>query len=101
MRWKFPRIRREFQEKVKQSIDQNQKEYILREQMKVIREELGEDSLSDADEYEKQLQNLKADKEVKEKLQKEIEPVQGNAGGKPGGQRAAYLHRNTSGTALE
>ena len=45
-------IRREFQEKVKASIDQNQKEYILREQMKIIREELGEDSLSEADEYE-------------------------------------------------
>lgn len=75
------RIRREFQEKVKQSIDQNQKEYILREQMKIIREELGEDPVSDADEYEKQLQALKADKEVKEKLQKEIERFKGMLGG--------------------
>lgn len=75
------RIRREFQEKVKQSIDQNQKEYILREQMKIIREELGEDPVSDADEYEKQLQALKADKEVKEKLQKEIERFKGMPGG--------------------
>ena len=49
------RIRKEFQDKVKESIDQNQKEYILREQMKIIREELGEDPVSDADEYEKQL----------------------------------------------
>ena len=38
------RIKKEFQEKVKADIDQNQKEYILREQLKVIRQELGEDS---------------------------------------------------------
>lgn len=76
------RIRREFQEKVKGIIDKNQKEYILREQMKVIREELGEDNpISDADEYEKQLKNLKADKEVKEKLQKEISRFKGMPGG--------------------
>ena len=48
-------IHRELQEKVKENIDKNQKDYILREQMKVIREELGEDLMSDADEYEKQL----------------------------------------------
>ena len=68
------RIKKEFQEKVKSDIDQNQKEYILREQMKVIRQELGEDNpLSDADEYRKKLDSMKADKEVKEKLHKEIE----------------------------
>ncbi len=68
------RIKKEFQEKVKSDIDQNQKEYILREQMKVIRQELGEDNpLSDADEYQKKLVSMKADKEVKEKLRKEIE----------------------------
>ena len=68
------RIKKEFQEKVKSDIDQNQKEYILREQMKVIRQELGEDNpLSDADEYQKKLDSMKADKEVKEKLRKEIE----------------------------
>ena len=68
------RIKKEFQEKVKSDIDQNQKEYILREQMKVIRQELGEDNpLSEADEYQKKLDNIKADKEMKEKLHKEIE----------------------------
>ena len=67
-------IKKEFQEKVKAEIDQNQKEYILREQMKVIRQELGEDNtLSDADEYQKKTDSLKADKEVKEKLTKEIQ----------------------------
>lgn len=66
-------IKKEFQEKVKAEIDQNQKEYILREQMKVIRQELGEDNtLSDADEYQKKLDSIRADKEVKEKLAKEI-----------------------------
>ena len=68
------RIKKEFQEKVKSDIDQNQKEYILREQMKVIRQELGEDNpLSDADEYQKKLDSMKADKDVKEKLRREIE----------------------------
>lgn len=68
------RIRREFQEEVKKKIDKNQKEYILREQMKLIRRELGEDdSLSDADRYLEELSRLKADREVKEKIRKEIE----------------------------
>ena len=68
------RIRREFQEEVKKKIDKNQKEYILREQMKLIRKELGEDdALSDADRYLESLSKLKADKEVKEKIRKEIE----------------------------
>lgn len=68
------RIRREFQEEVRKKIDKNQKEYILREQMKLIRKELGEDdAMSDADHYLEGLSKLKADKEVKEKLKKEIE----------------------------
>lgn len=72
------RIRREFQEEVKKKIDKNQKEYILREQMKLIRQELGEDdSLSDADHYMEELSRLKADKEVKDKIKKEIERFRG------------------------
>ncbi len=67
------RIKQEFQNKVRSAINKNQKEYILREQMRVIRDELGENSPSgDALEYEKRLEQLKADKETKEKLQKEI-----------------------------
>ena len=66
-------IKNEFQAKVKKRVDKNQKEYILREQMKLIREELGEDNAeSDADAYLEQLKKLKADKEVKEKIRKEI-----------------------------
>lgn len=66
-------IKEEIQKKVKERVDQNQKEYILREQLKQIREELGEDNtISDAEEFEMAAEKLKASKEVKEKLQKEI-----------------------------
>ena len=67
-------IKNEFQAKVKERVDKNQKEYIMREQMKVIREELGEDNTeSDADVFEESLKKLKADKEVKDKIKKEID----------------------------
>ena len=66
-------IKEEIQRKVKERVDQHQREYILREQLKLIREELGDDTtVSDAEEFENALKKLKAPKEVKEKLQKEI-----------------------------
>lgn len=68
------RIKNEFQAKVKEKVDKNQKEYILREQMKLIREELGEDNTqSEADHFLEAVGKLKADKAVKEKIKKEIE----------------------------
>ena len=67
-------IKNDFQAKVKAHVDKNQKDYLLREQMKVIREELGEDNTeSDADHFMDALGKIKADKEVKEKIKKEID----------------------------
>ena len=67
-------VQKEFQEKVKKRIDKNQKDYILREQMSVIREELGEtNTQSDADGYLEETEKLEAPEEVKERLKKEIQ----------------------------
>lgn len=67
------RIKKELQEKVKQRVEKNQKEYVLREQLKVIRQELGdEDTMTEADAYLEQTRELNADDFVKERLEKEI-----------------------------
>lgn len=61
------------QSKVKERMEKHQKEFILREQMKVIREELGEENvLSDAEEFEQSVQKLEASEEIKARLKKEI-----------------------------
>lgn len=68
------KIKRDLQEKVKEHVDKNQKEYLLREQLKVIRQELGEDNLlGDADHFKEELNKRKASGKVKEKIAKEIE----------------------------
>ncbi len=91
-------VKREFQAKVKAAIDKNQKEYILREQMRIIREELGEDNpMSDADELKKQLKALRADKEIKERILKEINRFQGM----PAGSQDANVLRTYLETVLE
>lgn len=70
-------LKNNFQARIKERIDKNQKEYILREQMKLIREELGEENTqSDAEHFREELKKLKADKEVKEKIKKEISRFQ-------------------------
>lgn len=71
------RIKKDLQSKVKQKVDKNQKEYILREQQKLIREELGEDNIeSEADQYLEGAKKLEAPDNVKEKLEKEIKRFQ-------------------------
>ncbi|MDR1548377.1 MAG: endopeptidase La [Hungatella sp.] len=92
------RVKRELQSHVKERIDKNQKDYILREQLKVIREELGEDNpLSDADDYLKKLKALKADKETKDKIQKEIDRFKAM----PGGSQEANVVRMYLETVME
>ena len=67
------KARAEFHEKVGKRVDQQQKEYVLREQLKVIREELGEDTTGmDADVFAERLEALNAPEEVKEKISKSI-----------------------------
>lgn len=74
-------IKEELQEKIRERVDKNQREYILREEMKLIREELGDDNtLSDADEFKQACDGLKAPKEVKEKIEKEIKRFKNSMG---------------------
>ena len=66
------KAREELAGKMKERVDKNQKEYLLREQLRYIREELGEESFSDADQFEASLKELQASEEVKAKIEKEI-----------------------------
>lgn len=66
------RIRTDLAQKIKGKVDKNQKEYLLREQLRYIREELGDDSFSDADQFEEALSAIQASEEVKSKIRKEI-----------------------------
>ena len=71
-------IKNDFQQKVRERVEKHQKEYVLREQMALIREELGETNTdSDAEEYENRLRELACSQEVKERIHKEIQRFRG------------------------
>ncbi|MDF2801345.1 MAG: ATP-dependent protease La [Anaerocolumna sp.] len=74
------RIKKDLQSKVKDKVDKNQKEYILREQLKLIKEELGEAITNDGDIYVESLEKLEASNETKEKIKKEIDRFKSLAG---------------------
>ena len=91
-------IKREYQGKVKANLDKNQRDYVLREELRVIQEELGEEYTgSDADTYLAQLEKLNADKEVKEKIKKEIMRFKVM----PGGSQEANVLRSYIETVME
>ena len=91
-------IRRDFQQKLRDHMNKNQKEYVLREQMKLIQEELGGDApMNDAEEYEERMKTLEASDEVKEKLRKEI----GRLKTMPGGSQEGNVLRTYLDTLLE
>ena len=67
------RLQGEITEMVKQQVEDNQKDYYLREQIKAIHKELGEDDAeSEADKFERKLEKLKAPAKVKKKIKEEI-----------------------------
>ncbi len=90
-------LRREIQDRVKERVDQNQKEYVLREQMKVIHEQLGDDDASDIRHYEEALDKLKAGQEVKDKIRKEIHRLSAM----PNGSQEGTVSRTYIETLLE
>ncbi len=70
-------IRNDFQKKLKSAVDKNQREYILREQLQLIRQELGEANTdTDIEKFRAKTEKLKADKEIKDKLYEEISRFQ-------------------------
>lgn len=92
------KIKRDYQAKVKANIDKNQRDYVLREELRVLQEELGDEYTgSDADTYLEQLEKLEADKEVKEKIKKEINRFKVM----PGGSQEANVLRTYIETVME
>ena len=82
------RLESEINDQVQQNVNQNQRDYYLREQLHVIREELGEDDDSDADSYRTKIQALKLPQETEEKLLREVSRF---ARQQPGSAEASVL----------
>ena len=92
------RLENSIQDKTQQSIDKGQRDYFLREQMKVIRSELGEnDDEAELEEYRDRIEALKLPDEVEEKFMKEVQRL----GKQPFGSSEASVIRNYLDTALE
>ena len=92
------RLENEISDRVQENVDKNQRDYYLREQMSVIREELGEDADDDdADSYREKIRKLHLEQETEEKLLKEVRRMAKQA---PGSQEAALL-RNYLDAVLE
>ena len=92
------RLEAEIQEKTKAALDQNQRDYYLREQMKVIREELGEeDDENECESYAASIRGLKLDKDVEKKLLKDVERLKKQ----PFGSSEGAVLRNYLDTVLE
>lgn len=87
------RVRNELQKKVKEAVDKNQRDYVMREQIKVIRKELGDDDTdSEFDQFNNKLKRIKADKAVKEKIRKEIKRFKNmGSGSSESGVQRGYI----------
>ena len=91
------RIEGEIQEKTRAAMDQNQRDYYLREQMRVIREELGDTDEEEADTYAAQIQGLKLPQEIEQKLLKDVDRLKKQ----PFGSSEGAVLRNYLDTVLE
>lgn len=85
------KITTEIQKKVKVNLDKNQRDYILREQIRVIREELGDEGMTDAEEYEEKLASFRAPKQVKNKIAQEIRRLKLSGPGADSGVYRNYI----------
>ena len=91
------RIEGEIQEKTRAAMDQNQRDYYLREQMRVIREELGDTDEEEADTYAAQIRGLKLPQDQEQKLLKDVERLKKQ----PFGSSEGAVLRNYLDTVLE
>ncbi len=91
-------IKNELQGRVKEELDQNQKEYVLREQMKVIHQELGDEDIdAETDDFAEKIRALPVEEEVREKLMREVKMLRSLGSN----SQEAYVHRTYLETVLE